>query len=133
MAITTERIIGRDITLSDGTAYSRWLTCQVTETTETPSATAADSIQGQAVFTTRQIEGTITGYLGAASVGSGGYLPLLGDAVTFTATVGADSIRDFSGYDDVKVTSVQMSLQGDPATYSISFRSGMLNSPGSLS
>lgn len=127
MALSTPRIIGRQLTVTCDGAKTIWNTLSLDFAFDNDAASAADSTLNEIVHTTKQLSGTLTGFLG--SVNNGGTLPEVGDTISdLAAAVGADTILpSLAAYTNIKVTTVNYSTQQGPATWSFSFRSGVLN------
>lgn len=132
MALSTPRIIGRQLTLTvtgfPANTATIWQNLTVGFTGNTANATAADSTLDEVVLTTALLEASIDGYLG--SVNNGGTLPAVGATVTNLAVaVGADSvIPSLTNYTNIKVIKADYKFQQEPSTWALSLRSGVLNS-----
>lgn len=131
MALTTPRIIGRDLTVTATagtlTSLTIWNTVKVAFKKTDEDATAADSILDEGVFTTKRAVFTVDGYQGA--INNGTTLPAVGDTIAgFATAVGADStLPDLSAYTNIKVLTVDYDYKKGPATFTFTAQSGMLN------
>lgn len=127
MALSTPRIIGRDLGVTIATAKTIWDTVKIDFKFATEGATASDSVLDEDVFTTKRLSGTLTGYMG--SVNNGTTLPAIGDAITDLAVkVGVDStLPSLTAYTNIKVMDVSYDYSKGPAKFTVSFQSGMLN------
>lgn len=127
MALSTARIIGRQLTVvCDGTK-TIWDRLSLKFEYQTADASAADSTLDEGVFTRKLLTGNLGGFLG--SVNNGGTLPAIGDTISDLAVkVSTDStIPDVSGFTNIKVLDASYDYDGNPAKWGFSFRSGMLN------
>ena len=126
MALTTARIIGRDVAITCDGSKTIWSTATLDFNSTTEDATAADSTISEDVFTTKRLKLTLTGLLG--SVNNGGTLPAVGATISDLAVkVGTDSILpDLTDYTDIKVTDVKYEAKKGPATWSVEAMSGLL-------
>ena len=127
MALSTQRIIGRQVTVTCAGTKTIWDKLSADFTFETENATASDSTLTEKVFTTKLFKGQLSGFLG--SVNNGGTLPAIGDTISdFAIAVGADStIPSPSSFTNIKVLSVKYEFSKGPATFSLDFESGLLN------
>jgi hypothetical protein len=127
MALSTARIIGRQLTVTADGAKTIWDTVSLNFTNDTDDATASDSTLNEVVNTTKMVEGTVSGWLG--SVNNGGTLPAIGDAISDLAiAVSTDAvIPSLTSFTNIKVTKVSYDFKKGPATFSFDFRSGVLN------
>src|SRR5689334_6257501 len=106
MALSTARIIGRQLTVTADGAKTIWDTVSLNFTNDTDDATASDSTLNEVVNTTKMVEGTVSGWLG--SVNNGGTLPAIGDAISDLAiAVSTDAvIPSLTSFTNIKVTKV---------------------------
>ncbi len=126
------RVIGRQVAITTtgliggGNSVTIWQELGLTFAADTANATAADSTLNETVITTMMLEGTLSGFLGV--INSGATLPLVGAAVAGLAVaVGADSvIPSLTNYTNMKITRAEYRLSGEPGTFSLAFRSGVL-------
>lgn len=127
MALSTARIIGRDITITCDGTKTIWDTLKTDFKLNTSDATASDSTLEEGTFTTKRLSGTLTGLLGV--INNGGTLPAIGDTISdFAVAVGADTVYpSLAAYTNIKVTDVSYDHGADSGKYSFSFMSGMLN------
>ena len=127
MALSTPRIIGRQLTVTADGAVTIWDTVACAIKFNTEDATASDSTLDEAVNTTKMLTGTVSGFLG--SVNNGGTLPAIGDVISdLNVAVGADTVIPvISAFTNIKVTDVKYDFKKGPGTWSFDFRSGMLN------
>lgn len=127
MALSTPRIIGRDLTVTADGAKTIWDTFSLTFEFNNEGATAADSTLDEIVNTTKILSGSCSGFLG--SVNNGGTLPAIGDAISDLAVaVGSDTVLpSLTAFTNIKVTNVKYDFKAGPATFSFDFRSGVLN------
>lgn len=127
MALSTPRIIGRDLTVTAAGSKTKWNDISLTFTANTDNGTAADSTQDEVVITTIILEGSISGFLG--SVNNGATLPAVKDTISDLAvTVGADSVLpSLAAYTNIKVLKCAYNFKAGPADFSFDFRSGVLN------
>lgn len=128
MAITTDRIVGTQLTVTADGVKTLWQNFEISFEEETKDASAADSDEAEDVHVRRRLTGKCTGFLGA--VNNGGTLPMIGDAISDLAVaVGADSaLPSLTGYTNIKVVGpVKYSFQDGPATFEFNFKSGRLN------
>lgn len=142
MAITATQLIGRDGELVIGNSITRWESCQVEHGVDEEAAIAADSVEREAVFTTRYLTGSFTGFTGAASDGASGYLPEVGDLIdelTFTVSEGVSGTGGnelfasaTAGVTNIKVTKITRNLVQGAFKHTVEFSSGKLNSPPAI-
>lgn len=118
-----------NITANTGTLTSitKWQTVKTSFAKAEEDATAADSTLTEAVFTTKQVTITVTGFLG--TVNNGATLPMPGDSLTgFAVAVGADNVLpSLTDYTNIKVQSVDYDKAKGPGTFSFTAQSGKLN------
>lgn len=127
MALSTPRIIGRDLAIVCAGSKTIWDTLKTDFKFNKADATASDSTLEEGTFSTKKLTGVLTGYLGI--INNGGTLPAIGDTISdFSVKVGADSVYpSLAAYTNIKVTDVSYDHGKDSGKYSISFESGMLN------
>jgi hypothetical protein len=108
MALSTARIIGRDLTVTASGTKTIWNSFNVNFTANTDNATAADSTLDEVVITTKLAEVTCGGFLG--SVNNGGTLPAIGATISDLAVaVGADTVIPSVGaYTNMKVLTAKV-------------------------
>lgn len=127
MALSTPRIIGRQLTVTCSGTKTIWQELSLTFTADTANATAADSIINEVVITTMMLEFTLSGFLG--SVNNGGTLPQVGAVISdFAVAVGADSVvPSLTNYTTIKVIRAEYRFEAGPGNFNLSGRSGVLN------
>ena len=127
MALSTARIIGRQLTVTCTGAKTIWDRLGLKFEFQTADASAADSTLDEAVFTRKLLTGNLSGFLG--SVNNGGTLPAVGDTISDLAVaVSADTtIPSLAAYTNIKVLDASYDYEAGPAKWGFSFRSGLLN------
>lgn len=127
MALSTARIIGRQLTVTCDGTKTIWDRLGLKFEYQTADASAADSTLDEAVFTRKLMTGNLAGFLG--SVNNGGTLPEAGDTISDLAVaVSSDTtIPSLTAYTNIKVLDCSYDYEAGPAKWAFSFRSGMLN------
>lgn len=127
MALSTPRIIGRDIAVTCATAKTIWNEVAVNFGGSEEEATASDSTLDEGVFTVKILTLRLTGFLG--SVNNGTTLPARGDTISDLAIkVSADNVLpSVAAYTNLKVLTCNFDFRRGPSTFEFTARSGMLN------
>ena len=130
MAITKQRLIGRNLTIKIGDSVTKWREIVVTIAGSTEDAQASDEFEEGVVITGGHVEISVNGFLGA--VNHGATLPAIDDTIDpndISIADGADEVLPvLLAYSNYKVVPPQTyNFSRGPATYAWNARSSVLN------
>lgn len=130
MALTTQRIIGQQLTIKIGDSITKWREISVVINESTDDAQGSDEYEEGVVRVGGHIEIKVTGFLGA--VNNGATLPMPGDEILpadLSIAVGADTVLPvLTQYTNIKVVApINYNFTKGAATFEFNARSAVLN------